>query len=295
VPGLAEATAPARGALVTGAEAREARLWRGALRHELLEILVNAVIVVAITVGESGLNDLLGPRLPPGLDVALVLGMASLVLCTPSLVLLVMSGVALSRLLAQGLGARFPWLDARVLRGTLLTGGGFLLLLFLLVVFLPLVLTRFGAYGTPLLLVGGALALVLGYFLWRMLHEFQRGMTGLVRRTLALAARGGATEGVPLVRPAASRGTVAEPVRSRIEHARVPHSSRVVGRRLGECGLPERAGVTILGIERRGRWIDNPGPAELLQAGDHVVLLGSEEQRAQAIRIIAERERKHGD
>jgi CPA2 family monovalent cation:H+ antiporter-2 len=51
-----------------------------------------------------------------------------------------------------------------------------------------------------------------------------------------------------------------------------------VGKLIRELELRTRTGASIVGIERGGQNIINPGPDEDLQAGDHVLLLGTRAQ-----------------
>jgi CPA2 family monovalent cation:H+ antiporter-2 len=54
--------------------------------------------------------------------------------------------------------------------------------------------------------------------------------------------------------------------------------SLVVGKLIRELELRTRTGASVVGIERGGVNIINPGPDEELQSGDHVLLLGTRAQ-----------------
>jgi CPA2 family monovalent cation:H+ antiporter-2 len=58
----------------------------------------------------------------------------------------------------------------------------------------------------------------------------------------------------------------------------VPGDSPVKGRRIGELDLRARTGASVIGIEREGAHIVNPGPEETLCADDGVMLIGSPDQ-----------------
>ncbi len=58
----------------------------------------------------------------------------------------------------------------------------------------------------------------------------------------------------------------------------VPGASPAVGRRIGELNLRARTGASVIGIERAGAHIVNPGPEETLCAGDGVMLIGGPDQ-----------------
>src|SRR5262249_26945778 len=75
----------------------------------------------------------------------------------------------------------------------------------------------------------------------------------------------------PMLRSAELRTTTLEP------------DSTAAGKLIAELALRTRTGASIVGIDRSGRNIINPGPDEELQAGDVVLLLGTAEQLARAI------------
>jgi len=70
-------------------------------------------------------------------------------------------------------------------------------------------------------------------------------------------------------------GGTSAPVLSEVH---VPEGSPFAGKALATLRLPDRAGTTILGIERAGTAISNPSPAEVVRAGDRLVLLATPEQ-----------------
>jgi CPA2 family monovalent cation:H+ antiporter-2 len=62
-------------------------------------------------------------------------------------------------------------------------------------------------------------------------------------------------------------------------------AAAATGKLIGELRLRTKTGASIVGIQRDGTSIINPGPDEELRAGDEVLLLGSEEhlQSARAL------------
>ncbi len=50
------------------------------------------------------------------------------------------------------------------------------------------------------------------------------------------------------------------------------------GKMIAELRLRTRTGASVVGIERRGTSIVNPGPDEELDTGDQILLIGSEDQ-----------------
>jgi len=63
---------------------------------------------------------------------------------------------------------------------------------------------------------------------------------------------------------------------------RLPENSQAAGKLIGELRLRTETGASIVGIQRDGTSIINPGPDEELRAGDEVLLLGSEAHLASA-------------
>ena len=72
----------------------------------------------------------------------------------------------------------------------------------------------------------------------------------------------------------------------------LPGASPVKGRRIGELNLRARTGASVIGIERGGAHIVNPGPDEALCAGDGVMLIGNPDQIRAARELL---ERGDGD
>jgi CPA2 family monovalent cation:H+ antiporter-2 len=61
-------------------------------------------------------------------------------------------------------------------------------------------------------------------------------------------------------------------------HLRVPSSSRLIGRTLGELGIRSQFGIQVVGIERGSTSVFGPGPKENLAPGDQLLVLGTPEQ-----------------
>ena len=62
--------------------------------------------------------------------------------------------------------------------------------------------------------------------------------------------------------------------------------SKSSGKTVAVLALRENTGATIVAIRREGAVIPNPAPDELLQEGDHVYLIGGEEQIRRAMRLL---------
>lgn len=66
----------------------------------------------------------------------------------------------------------------------------------------------------------------------------------------------------------------------------VEQDSPVAGKLIRELELRSRTGASVVGIERNGENIVNPGPDEELRAGDKLLLLGSSDQLAQVLEVF---------
>jgi CPA2 family monovalent cation:H+ antiporter-2 len=72
-----------------------------------------------------------------------------------------------------------------------------------------------------------------------------------------------------------------------LETMEIPSGSAMIGRKLREIPLRQQTGASIVAIERAGQRLINPGPDEVLCAGDRVLLLGQTEQLPAAQDILA--------
>ena len=72
-----------------------------------------------------------------------------------------------------------------------------------------------------------------------------------------------------------------------LETVEIPPTSAMIGRMLREIPLRQKTGASIVAIERGSHRLINPGPDEILYAGDHVLLLGSTDQLPAACDLLA--------
>ncbi|MDZ4717446.1 MAG: cation:proton antiporter [Roseiflexaceae bacterium] len=70
-----------------------------------------------------------------------------------------------------------------------------------------------------------------------------------------------------------------------IEWLTLPPDAPIVGQRLDQSGIRVRAGASIVALLRDGVAVSNPGPDEILQAGQSIAIVGTAEQRA-AFRVL---------
>ena len=64
----------------------------------------------------------------------------------------------------------------------------------------------------------------------------------------------------------------------RLESVEVPESSRLVGNALAELEIPRQTGVQIVGVARGDRRILFPGPFQVLDSGDWLLVVGTRDQ-----------------
>src|SRR2546421_478937 len=87
---------------------------------------------------------------------------------------------------------------------------------------------------------------------------------------------------VPEIRPIPSMLEEAE-----LETITVGDDSPAIGKLIRELKLRSKTGASIVGLERNGSSIVNPGPDEEIKAADRVLVLGTEEHLESAERVFA--------
>ena len=73
-----------------------------------------------------------------------------------------------------------------------------------------------------------------------------------------------------------------------VEESVLPEGFSFTGQTIGALGLRQRTGVTVIGIERQGVPLDQPGPGTHLFAGDKIFLIGREQELQKAMNILSE-------
>jgi len=58
------------------------------------------------------------------------------------------------------------------------------------------------------------------------------------------------------------------------------------GQSIGDLGLRRASGATIVAVDRDGTVTTNPGPEFILKKGDHLHLIGSEQEVGRALTLI---------
>jgi len=74
---------------------------------------------------------------------------------------------------------------------------------------------------------------------------------------------------------------------AQIATIRIGKAASIAGKLIGELRLRTNTGASIVGIQRGGESIINPGPDEELRADDEVLLLGSETHLDAARKLLS--------
>jgi CPA2 family monovalent cation:H+ antiporter-2 len=131
----------------------------------------------------------------------------------------------------------------------------------------------------PALVVLFLIASVLTILLWRFFIQVHSRAQAAVRETFAALPEPSEDESATRL-PPTLKG-------ARLQTIRIAPESTAAGKLIGELALRTRTGASIVGIERTGASIINPGPDEELRAHDNVLLLGTAEQLRAAVAALA--------
>jgi len=247
-------------------------LWQVALNC----ILISAIFIVAVVLSRQPPSWLTGLGLDPNLIKA-AFWLAAAVLSLPLLIAIYRKLEALGLLVADlkvsaaAAGERTAANRAIVAR-VIPAAGVLAMALFVLVLSAPLL--------PPVKMVIG-LVVLLGLLTWLFWRSFIRIYS------LAQSSLKETLDQPPAPRPGARavpHGLLSE---ANLEVVTLGPDSPLAGKLIREIGLRSRTGASIVGIERNGANLINPGPDEELQAGDRVLLLGTHEQLAAARKAIA--------
>jgi TrkA domain protein len=72
-----------------------------------------------------------------------------------------------------------------------------------------------------------------------------------------------------------------------LEWYEIPPGSPLAGDTIEGAHIGGETGVTVVAIERGGDTVESPGPATTLQEGDHLVVIGTDEQCAAFESLLA--------
>jgi len=246
--------------------AKLGRRWFG-------QMALNAALVAAVFVGAAFIS-----RHPPAWLKELRLGMetikavlwfTAMILCLPLLIATFRKLQALGMLIAE---TRVPRAAAgertAAIRGvvaqSVLIAGTVVLVLFVFV----LSSTLLPSLKTLLVLL--ALIALVTFLLWRSFIKIYSQAQIALRETLSQSS-----PPPPAQAPAPLRGFLRE---ADLETMEIAADAPAARKLIRELELRTRTGASIVGIERNGERIINPGPDEELQSGDQLLLVGTRAQ-----------------
>ena len=258
---------------VAGLSRRQGGFAMGLVRKWAWQIALNLVLISGIFIGVAAMRrhgltyypDF--PRGEDGMKAALLLG--AMLLSLPLLIAVFRKMRALGMLLSEmsvtrkAGGENTPALRS-VVANTILAAG-------CLVVILLILLLSSAILPSWKLLVAQALIVIAAAVL------LQRSFTRLYSRAQFALLQTLNDPPVPRPEPI----VVALPSMLReagLLTVRLPENTRAAGKLIGELRLRTETGASIVGIQRDGANIINPGPDEELRIGDEILLLGSEAQ-----------------
>ncbi|MCG3148260.1 MAG: Glutathione-regulated potassium-efflux system protein KefB [Verrucomicrobiae bacterium] len=202
--------------------------------------------------------------------------LAAGVIALPALIAAVRKLQALAMLLSEMAGGARATTTAvrRVVYHTVFLAGTVGIALWVLA--LSSTLLPRGPASAALLVV---LALV-AFLLWRYCIQIHARAQAALQETLA-------------ERPALEEPAAVTPLPSllgaQLEAVLIPMGASVAGKLIRELELRTKTGASVVGIERSGHNIINPGPDDELLAGDRVLLLGQQSQLAAARDLLSSR------
>lgn len=245
------------------------------------QIALNLLLIAAVFIGAVFSKDHLyhwWPKVPGGMDgLKGMLWLGAMVLSLPMLIAIVRKWQAFGMLVAEmsvsqaAAGERTQALRGVVSSVVFVAGcaGLFLLLLVLSTAVLP---------SRNLLIVLVVVLVAIALLLRRAFIQVHTKAQFALQETLNEAPLPHHDPHAPVLPPLLRDAS--------LQTLTIPASSPAVGRLIAHLKLRTVSGASIVGIERNGDSIINPGVAEEIHAGDAVLLLGSEEQIEKARAVL---------
>lgn len=265
-----------------GAESQKSDVAKHLRRKWLWQISLNLILVMGIFLATASMRGRAFqwfPGMPGGFDgMKAVLWLGALLLSLPMLIASFLKLRALSMLLSEmAVRQRAGGVNTAGLRAiveTTLLIAGCLLIGLILFLLSSAILPSWNLLAIVALIVVGS-AILLRRSFTRLYSRAQFALTETLSQPPA-------AERVPAPRvlPSILREAQVVPVR-------LTDEMHAAGRVIGELELRTRTGASIVGIQRDGTNIINPGPEEELRGGDEVLLLGSIPQLESAQTLLA--------
>ncbi|HEY5707038.1 MAG TPA: cation:proton antiporter [Terrimicrobiaceae bacterium] len=249
------------------------RIQREILGKLGAQIALNLLIIAGIFIGAVFLRRHIGiwwPEFPGGDDgMKAATWLTALLVSFPLLVAVWRKLEAGAMVIAETavgpdkVGSKESALQAVISNTILLFGTGVLILLVALLssTLLP---SRNVLLFTLLIMV------ISGFLLYRGSVKLYSRAQSALRDTFAQPADPPALQHAPSLPPLLRE--------ARLETIEVQSGAEAAGKMIAELQLRTQTGASVVGIERHGTSIVNPGPDEELESGDQILLIGSEDQ-----------------
>jgi CPA2 family monovalent cation:H+ antiporter-2 len=245
------------------------------------QIALNLVLVAGIFVGASSLRRYglqWWPEIPRGEDgVKAALWLGAMLLSLPFLIALFRKLRALGMLLSEMSVTRgSQGKDGSTLRSlvaNVILAAGSVVVMLVLVLLSSAILPSWKLLIAQALIVAATTILLRRSFT-KLYAKAQFALQDTLSQPPA-AQREPSAHSLPAILREAQLRTV-----------RLPDHSSAVTKLIGELALRSRTGASVVGIQRDGASIVNPGPEEELRAGDEVLLLGSRSHLESAEKLL---------
>jgi len=256
-----------------------ARKWGWQIALNL--IFITGIFIAAGAMRSRGLTW--WPEIPHGEDgVKAALWLGAMLLSLPLLIAVFRKLRALAMLLSEMSVTRVAGgVNTNSLRSVVantIVAAGCIMLVLIILLLSSTILPSW-----KLLLVQALIVTVTAILLRRSFTKLYSKAQFALQETLAQA---------PVRRHDAGETTLPAMMRdAQIATIRIAKAANVAGKLIGELRLRTNTGASIVGIQRGGESIINPGPDEELRADDEVLLLGSETQLDAARKLLSRQAR----
>ena len=256
-----------------------ARKWGWQIALNL--IFITGIFIAAGAMRSRGLTW--WPEIPHGEDgVKAALWLGAMLLSLPLLIAVFRKLRALAMLLSEMSVTRVAGgVNTNSLRSVVantIVAAGCIMLVLIILLLSSTILPSW-----KLLLVQALIVTVTAILLRRSFTKLYSKAQFALQETLAQA---------PVRRHDAGETTLPAMMRdAQIATIRIGKAASVAGKLIGELRLRTNTGASIVGIQRGGESIINPGPDEELRADDEVLLLGSEAQLDAARKLLSRQAR----